>query len=152
MAARRCARPLPTLPTPLPAVTPVGLVWRDVARPQQPIPQGGETPNDVVHSSGARGGRRGRRGGRGPTDRPADRSTTTAGDGEWRRLWPVPVPAQGQFGRRGPEPVLDPARLYQRGRQVLGRPPDARDGGPSAERRREPDVAAQVRVRCVDAG
>src|SRR2546427_10252615 len=117
-----------TLPTPLPAVTPVGLVWRDVARPQQPIPQGGETPNDVFHSSGARGGRRGRRGARGPTDRPTDRTTATAGDRERRRVWPVPVPAQGQFGRGGPEPVLDPTRLHQRGRQVLGRPPDQGNG------------------------
>src|SRR3989442_1325332 len=71
---------------------------------------------------------RGRRGGRGPTDRPADRSTATAGDGGWRRVWPVPVPAQGQFGRRGPESVLDPTRLHQRGRQILGRPPNACDG------------------------
>src|SRR5437867_3742410 len=106
----------------------VGLVCSDPARPQQPIPQGGETPNDVLHSSRARGGRRGRRGGDGPSDRPTDRSTATAGDRGRRRLWPVPVPAQGQFGRRGPEPVLDPTRLHQRGRQVLGRPPNARDG------------------------
>src|SRR2546425_12755384 len=109
-------------------------------------PKEGDT-HAVLYSASARGGRRGRRGGGGPSDRPTDRSTATAGDRERRCVWPVPVPAQGQFGRRGPESVLDPARLYQRARKVLGRPPDARDGGPPAERQREPDVAAHVRLR-----
>src|SRR2546428_11430998 len=116
MAARRCARPLPTLPTPLPAVTPVGLVWRDVARPQQPIPQGGETPNDVLHSSGARGGRRGRRGGRGPTDRPADPPTATPGDRGRRRVWPAPLPRPRKVWRRGTRTVSHSTPPPQRGR------------------------------------
>src|SRR5204863_491173 len=74
-------------------------------------------------------------------------ATHTSGDRGRRRVWTVPLPAEGQSGRGPPEPVLHPARLYQRDRQVLRGGPDARHSGPPADGHWEPDAPTQVRVR-----
>src|SRR5207245_454483 len=96
-------------------------------RPQL-IPQGGENPNDVPHSSGARGGRRGCRGRCRSAAGAAGRSAGAPSDGGRPRVRTIPLPVEGQLGRRAPKPILDPARLRQRRRQARERRLRARDG------------------------